>query len=68
MTELDVQPITSLEGPDLQPYRTMKRMGNIARSGFFVAEGDKVVQRLLESEFEVVSLLLRRNGWRSSDL
>jgi tRNA G18 (ribose-2'-O)-methylase SpoU len=58
MTELDVEPITSLEGPELQPYRTMKRDGEHRKKRIFVAEGDKVVQRLLESDFEVISLLL----------
>jgi tRNA G18 (ribose-2'-O)-methylase SpoU len=55
---LSVQPIDSLEGPDLQPYRTMKRDGEHRKQRIFVAEGDKVVVRLLESEFEVISLLM----------
>jgi tRNA G18 (ribose-2'-O)-methylase SpoU len=53
-----VQPINSLEGPDLEPYRTMKRDGEHRKRRIFVAEGDKVVQRLLESDFEVISLVL----------
>lgn len=53
-----VQPITSLEEPELQPFRTMKRDGEHRKKRIFVAEGDKVVVRLLESHFEVLSLLL----------
>lgn len=55
---LKVQPIDSFEGPDLQPYRTMKRDGEHRKKRIFVAEGDKVVVRMLESEFEVTSLLM----------
>jgi tRNA G18 (ribose-2'-O)-methylase SpoU len=58
MPDLLVQPITSLEGPELQPYRTMKRDGEHRKKRIFVAEGDKVVLRLLRSSFEVVSLLM----------
>lgn len=58
MGVLTVEPITSLERPELEPYRTMKRDGTHRKRRIFVAEGDKVVQRLLESDFEVVSVLL----------
>jgi tRNA G18 (ribose-2'-O)-methylase SpoU len=53
-----VQEIDSLELPDLAPYRTMRRQGEHRQQGVFVAEGEKVVRRLLESELTVVSLLL----------
>jgi tRNA G18 (ribose-2'-O)-methylase SpoU len=53
-----VQRIDSLELPELAPYRTMRRQMEHRQEGIFVAESDKVVQRLLESEFTVVSLLL----------
>jgi tRNA G18 (ribose-2'-O)-methylase SpoU len=55
---IEVQPIESLELPELAPYRTMKWQMEQRRDGIFVAEGEKVVRRLLESEMEVVSLLL----------
>ena len=51
-------PITSLDLPELQPYRTMRRQFEHRAEGIFVAEGEKVVRRLLESAFTVVSLLL----------
>ncbi|MEI6565138.1 MAG: RNA methyltransferase [Verrucomicrobiota bacterium] len=55
---LQLRTIDSLDLPELQPYRTMRRQMDHRREGIFVAEGDKVVQRLLESHLEVVSLLL----------
>jgi tRNA G18 (ribose-2'-O)-methylase SpoU len=50
--------IESLDLPELAPYRTMKRSVEHETQGIFVAEGDKVVHRLLESDFPVVSVLL----------
>lgn len=53
-----VQSIDSLDLPELEPYRTMRRPGPHVQQRIFVAEGPKVVQRLLESDFSVVSLLV----------
>jgi tRNA G18 (ribose-2'-O)-methylase SpoU len=53
-----VHKITSLGLPELAPYRTMRRPLEHERQGIFVAEGEKVVRRLLESRFEIVSVLL----------
>jgi tRNA G18 (ribose-2'-O)-methylase SpoU len=50
--------IESFDLPELQPYRTMRRQHEHREQGFFVAEGEKVVRRLLESKFSVVSVLL----------
>ena len=58
MTDLRIQKITALDLPELAPYRTMRRPLEHERQGIFVAEGEKVVRRLLESRFEVVSVLL----------
>jgi len=55
---LQVQPVRSLEAPELAPYRTMRRQLEHRQQRIFVAEGDKVVQRLLESDLPIVSLLL----------
>src|ERR1043166_6500724 len=52
------QKVESLDLPELQPYSTMRRQLDHRAQGIFVAEGEKVVRRLLESKFEVVSLLL----------
>jgi tRNA G18 (ribose-2'-O)-methylase SpoU len=53
-----VHPISSLDLPALAPYRTMRQQMDHRRDGIFVAEGEKVVRRLLESRFGVVSLLI----------
>lgn len=51
--------IDSLDEPALEPYRTMRRPKEHAKQGIFVAEGDKVVQRLLEDcRFGLVSVVL----------
>src|SRR6266849_10588549 len=55
---LRVQPITSLDEPILEPYRTLRRQLDHQRQQIFVAEGEKVVRRLLESQLTVLSLLL----------
>jgi tRNA G18 (ribose-2'-O)-methylase SpoU len=53
-----IHPITSLDLPALAPYRTMRRQMEHRQDGIFVAEGEKVVRRLLESRFGVVSVLI----------
>jgi tRNA G18 (ribose-2'-O)-methylase SpoU len=53
-----VEKISSLDLPELAPYRTMRRSAEHEAQGIFIAEGDKVVRRLLESRFETVSVLL----------
>jgi tRNA G18 (ribose-2'-O)-methylase SpoU len=58
MNNLRIEKITSLDLPELAPYRTMRRPVEHEQQGIFVAEGEKVVRRLLESHFEVVSVLL----------
>ena len=55
---LCVTEIASLDLPGLAPYRTLRRWVEHERLGIFVAEGGSVVERLLESELEVVSALL----------
>jgi tRNA G18 (ribose-2'-O)-methylase SpoU len=50
--------IESFDLAELQPYRTMRRQHEHRQQGIFVAEGEKVVRRLLESRFGVVSVLL----------
>src|SRR3954467_15975323 len=53
-----VQAIDALDLPELQPYRSMRRSQEQRDQGIFVAEGEKVVRRLLESHLGVVSVLL----------
>jgi tRNA G18 (ribose-2'-O)-methylase SpoU len=53
-----IHKIAALDLPELAPYRTLRRAAEHAAQGIFVAEGDKVVRRLLESDFGVVSVVL----------
>ncbi len=53
-----IQKISSLDLPELAPYRTLKRSADHEKLGIFVVEGDKVLDRLLESDFTVVSVLI----------
>lgn len=53
-----VQRIADLDLPELAPYRTLKLAHEHRERGIFVAEGDKVVHRLLASSLEIVSVLL----------
>lgn len=53
-----VSEIKSFDLPELEPYRTMRRQSEHRQQRIFVAEGEKVVRRLLESNFEVVSMVL----------
>jgi len=55
---LNIEPIGDGSHPDLAPYRTLRLRKDLGRLARFVAEGDKVVDRLLESPFPVESLLL----------
>jgi tRNA G18 (ribose-2'-O)-methylase SpoU len=61
VSQLHIQKITAFDTPELAPYRTMRRPAEHEAQGIFVAEGDKVVQRLLESHFHVVSVVLPEN-------
>ena len=61
MADARIQTIASLDLPELAPYRTLRRAAEHESLGIFVAEGDKVVRRLLESDFGVVSVLLPEN-------
>ena len=53
-----IQFLSSLDAPELAPYRNMRAQPDTRVEGIFVAEGEKVVRRLLESRLEVVSLML----------
>jgi tRNA G18 (ribose-2'-O)-methylase SpoU len=50
--------ITALDDPRLAPYRDLRHSREVRESGLFVAEGEKPAQRLWESSFETVSVLL----------
>jgi tRNA G18 (ribose-2'-O)-methylase SpoU len=58
MNDLRIQKISALDLPELAPYRSLKRSAEHAKLGIFVVEGDKVLHRLLDSDFTIVSVLL----------
>ncbi len=59
-----VTTVDSLDIPGLEPYRTLKGKTPHWREGFFVAEGDKVVLRLLQSDYQIVSFLLSPDWYK----
>ena len=57
---MKVQEVRTLDVPQLKPYLTLRRPQEHIQQGIFVAEGEKVVRRLLQSGLKVVSLLVTR--------
>jgi tRNA G18 (ribose-2'-O)-methylase SpoU len=49
--------VSSPDDPRLSDYQQLNERNLIRQSGRFIAEGDKVVERLLASRYEVASLL-----------
>jgi len=65
MAPFKIHRIASLEIPELQPYRTLRRAREHLVQGIFVAEGEKVVRRFLASPWQVISLLLTQEWFDS---
>jgi tRNA G18 (ribose-2'-O)-methylase SpoU len=55
---LTITDVASIEHPHLEPYRTLKRPLEHQKEGIFVAEGEKVVRRLLSSSLRILSIML----------
>ena len=55
---LTIHQVSSIAHSYLEPYRTLKRPLEHQKAGIFVAEGEKVVRRLLESRIRIISILL----------
>lgn len=53
-----VREIESLEMPELEPYRVMKRSYDQHLQGIFIAEGEKVVTQLLRSQYRILSSMM----------
>jgi tRNA G18 (ribose-2'-O)-methylase SpoU len=53
-----IQPVQSIELPELALYRTLRRVEEHERAGVLVAANHKVIRRLLASRYQVVSALL----------
>ena len=58
MSQYRVQTIDDFNDPRLAPYRTLRDQDGHLGNSVFVAEGEKVVRRLLHSPHPVISLLL----------
>lgn len=58
-------PVESIDDPRVAPYRDLPSRKWLDGHGKFIAEGSLVVQRLLDSQYEVDSILVdpRRIGW-----
>ncbi len=54
----NIQPVQSLDAPELALYRTLKRVEEHERAGVLVAANIKVIKRLLASRYTVDSALL----------
>jgi tRNA G18 (ribose-2'-O)-methylase SpoU len=58
VANLRIQPVQSLDAPELALYRTLRRVEEHERAGVLVAANHKVIKRLLASRYTVVSALL----------
>jgi tRNA G18 (ribose-2'-O)-methylase SpoU len=58
MARLDIQPIQSLDDPELQPYLTLRRPLDHHQKRIVVAEGETVVRRLAQSNLTILSSLI----------
>lgn len=54
---MSVIPIANLDDPRLDVYRHLKQTNQTRWEQIFIAEGEKLVERLLESQFETLSIL-----------
>ena len=55
---LSIQPVQSLDLPELKIYLTLRRVVEHERQGVLVAANIKTIRRLLASRFTVLSVLL----------
>jgi tRNA G18 (ribose-2'-O)-methylase SpoU len=55
---MPIEDIHDLDDPRLAPYRSLKQTNLTRWSGLFIAEGEKVVRRLLTSRYVTQSILL----------
>jgi tRNA G18 (ribose-2'-O)-methylase SpoU len=62
---MEVIHITNLENSELEPYLTLRRPEEHWKRGIFIAEGEKVVIRLLKSSIIINSLLLTPEWYNS---
>ncbi len=54
----NVTTISTPDVPELQPYRIFSHKCELKYKGLFVAEGEKIVNRLIDSQIEIISVLV----------
>src|SRR6187399_1160764 len=54
---MPIIPIADLHDPRLDVYRQLKQTNHTRWQQIFIAEGEKLVERLLDSPFETLSVL-----------
>ncbi len=57
-------PVESLDDPRLEPYRNLKKTNLTRWSGVFIAEGIRLVERLIQSDFQIASVLTAESHLR----
>ena len=71
---MPVFPVESLDDPRIEIYRNLRSTNRTRDLGMMVAESDRVVRRMIDSECEMVSLLVsdrkleKCTGWMRRDL
>jgi tRNA G18 (ribose-2'-O)-methylase SpoU len=60
---MHIIPITELNDPRLEPYRHLTKFNHTQLSGIFIAEGWRVVWRLLQSNLRTNSVLISERRW-----
>ncbi|MDP1675859.1 MAG: RNA methyltransferase [Bacteroidota bacterium] len=58
---LSIEHIETLNNPEIEPYKSLRRPIEHLELGIFVAEGEKVVTRLLKSVLTIQSILLSQD-------
>lgn len=58
LSQMPQIPVADVADPRLDPYRDLTTKNLTRKSGLFIAEGEKVVKRLIASKFRVESLLV----------
>jgi len=58
---LSIHHIETLDTPEIEPYKSLRRPIEHLELGIFIAEGEKVVTRLLESSLTIKSILLSQD-------
>jgi tRNA G18 (ribose-2'-O)-methylase SpoU len=61
---LHVHCIASLDAPELAPYRNLRRTSEQERDRIVVAQGEKITRSLLQSRFQIISLLVTEEWLR----